>query len=185
MEDNSDSRYTVTASRRNEEALYWTTDDGLTYFTGFLDEIVTQGIRGAPAHLTMSRIFVEMHERFETLAATTIDHSVPLPTQLATTMAGEFPFAIGADVRKEQVAEDHMGDTLGGRLRNRLPHPRFVDLVRTGKRYRYHTHRHAGGLELRAQNLLPHAVDRDAAEGLGERGQRADHLEFAAAQDLI
>lgn len=100
------SRYTVTASRRNEEALYQLEDGGLTYFTGYLAEIVTHGIEGAPAHLAAMRIFPELQKRFRRLALAPIGQPVPMPTQLVVNEGGEFPFARNA-AYQEHSQESH------------------------------------------------------------------------------
>lgn len=97
--DDTNSRYTVTASRRNEEALYQEADNGLTYFTSFLREIVTRGIEGAPPGLTMSKIYPELYDSFQQLSLAAVHESGPLPTQLASAMGGEFLFASNAVFR--------------------------------------------------------------------------------------
>src|SRR5207245_8186953 len=62
---------------------------------------------------------------------------------------------------------------------------RLVDLVRTGIGNRHDPLRQTSGLALRLQDLLPHAVDRDPAERLGHRSQRADDFELARARNLM
>ena len=45
--------------------------------------------------------------------------------------------------------------------------------------------RQAAGVELRRQQLLAQAMDADAAECVGDRGQRADHVDRAGAAHLV
>ena len=65
-------------------------------------------------------------------------------------------------------------------LRHRLAHPRLVDFVRAGIGNRHDRGRQAGGIELCAQDFLPHAMDRHPPKSFGHGGQRADHVELAA-----
>src|SRR5829696_2020095 len=99
--------------------------------------------------------------------------------------AGQLLFAIGSDVGEKQIAEDHVRDAASDRFRDRLAHPRLVDLVRARVRNRHDPLRRTRGLALRLQYLLPHAVDRYPAERLGHRGQRADDIEFTRAQHFM
>ena len=81
---------------------------------------------------------------------------------------------------EEQIAEDDVGDALPHGARDSFSHSRLVNVVRTGIGDRHDARRQSGGLELRQQDFLPHAVDRHPIEGLGHRRQCADNIEFTA-----
>ena len=69
--------------------------------------------------------------------------------------------------------------------RDRRRHLALVDLVRARKRNAHDDRRQAGGVELRVQQLLAHAMHADARESVGDRGERADDVEFAGAAHLV
>ena len=83
--------YTVTASRRNEVALYSPGDDGLTYFTGYLKEVIGEGIDGARRWLTMAEVFEALRAHFAGLDDGYLER--PQPTQSVIGIADRFEFA--------------------------------------------------------------------------------------------
>src|SRR5207248_3028054 len=99
--------------------------------------------------------------------------------------AVELLLAVGLDILKEQIAEDDVGDALADGAGHGFAHSRLVDRVWAGIGYRHDARRQSRCIQLRPQNLLPHAVDRYPVERLGHRRQRADNVEFTRAPDLM
>ena len=99
--------------------------------------------------------------------------------------AVELLLAVGLDILKEQIAEDDVGDALADGAGHGFAHSRLVDRVWAGIGYRHDARRQSRCIQLRPQNLLPHAVDRYPVERLGHRRQRADNIEFTRAPDLV
>jgi hypothetical protein len=59
-----------------------------------------------------------------------------------------------------------VADAFPAGARDRFAHAGFVNFVRARVRDRHDPRRQSGGIELRVQDLLPHAVDRHPAERL-------------------
>ena len=74
--------------------------------------------------------------------------------------SGELPFAIPANVLEKQIAESRVRKSVRGRIGNRRPHLRFVDVIWTGMRNVHHVQRQPGGVRLCLENGSTDAVHR-------------------------
>lgn len=103
--------YTWTAARWHQSAIYQDGEDGLTYFTKVLADVIETGIPGKPARLTLKDIDSEHRRRYLRLEIP--KHlSRPAPARLIVDDADRFVFAINA----APVDSDSLSGSDNGRV---------------------------------------------------------------------